>query len=199
MASAFSAFFETDSYFIDEKVNLFKFQNEYKVYNELGVQIGAILQRLTPGQIFLRLLLNKAMLPFRLEIVDAEGVLQASLSRGWTFWMSKVAIFNGQNEPIGFIQQKFKFFKPTFHIFDTAENLVATISGDWIAWNFQILDPSEQAIGSISKKWAGVAKELFTSADKYLVRIDPGVKEDDRKIAIVATAITVDMIFKEKK
>jgi len=29
-------FFEGHSYFIDEKVNLFKFENQYKVFNEKG-------------------------------------------------------------------------------------------------------------------------------------------------------------------
>ncbi len=199
MSSPFSSFFETNEYFIDEKVNLFRFENEYKVYNELGVQIGAILQRLTAGQKLLRLLINKAMMPFHLDIVDTENILQASLSRGWTFWMSKITVRDGEGVDIGQIQQKFKFFKPTFLIFDASGYQIASITGDWKAWNFTITDASENQIGTINKKWGGIAKEVFTSADKYNVSIRPEVAEDNKKIAIVATAITIDMVLKERK
>ena len=56
-------FFEGHSYFIDEKVNLFQFENQYKVFNEKGENIGSINQKLSLGAKVLRLLLNKAMLP----------------------------------------------------------------------------------------------------------------------------------------
>ncbi|MDX1907404.1 MAG: phospholipid scramblase-related protein [Bacteroidia bacterium] len=199
MSSPFSSFFETDTYFIDEKVNMFKFQNEYKVYNELAVQIGMIRQQLSTGEKILRLLINKAMMPFHFEITDAEGVLQASLKRGWTFWMSQIEILDGAGTVIGTIKQQFKLFKPTFHISDASGTPVASITGDWIAWNFTILNAQQEQIGTITKKWAGMAKELFTTADKYQVNIHPSVKEDVHKVAIVAAAITVDMVFKEQK
>jgi hypothetical protein len=55
---------------------------------------------------------------------------------------------------------------------------------------------TKRSIGTINKKWAGVAKELFTTADKYKVNIDPAYKEDYRKVAIIVAAITVDMVLK---
>jgi uncharacterized protein YxjI len=51
----------------------------------------------------------------------------------------------------------------------------------------------------INKKWAGIAKELFTSADKYYVSIVPQYAEDQNKMNIVITAITIDMVLKESK
>lgn len=44
-----STFFESNDYFIDEKVNLFKFENTYKVYNDKGEDVGTINQKLTTG------------------------------------------------------------------------------------------------------------------------------------------------------
>jgi uncharacterized protein YxjI len=194
-----SNFFDSNSYFIDEKVNLFKFENSYKVYDDSGQQIGAIKQKLTTGQKALRLLLNKAMLPFLLEIKDNNDELQASISRGWTFWLSKIVIADAQGTPIGTIQQKFKLFKPTFKIFNTDQIQIAEISGDWKAWNFTITDANNTQIGSITKKWAGAMKEIFTSADKYNVTIDPAYSNKENKIAILSGAITIDMVLKESK
>jgi uncharacterized protein YxjI len=42
-------------------------------------------------------------------------------------------------------------------------------------------------------------KEFFTSTDKYYVNIHPSFNEDQNKINIVATAITIDMVLKESK
>lgn len=200
MSQLIPTFFLGDEYFIDEKVNLLKFTNEYKVYNEQGAQIGIIKQRMSGWHKALTLLINKAMMPFQLEITDINNQLQATISRGWTFWMSKIVVTDPNGAEIGHIKQKFKFFKPTFLINDPAsgEN-IAQIAGDWKAWNFTITNPAGAEMGKISKKWAGAVKEIFTSADKYNVSIDPSYAENNRKVAIVAAAITIDMVLKESK
>jgi uncharacterized protein YxjI len=192
-----SNFFESNSYFIDEKVNFFKFENCYQIFNEVGAPIGAIKQKLTTGQKMLRLVLKKLMLPFLLEIKDSDDKLEVSISRGWTFFMSKIILKNSEGLTIGTINQKFKFFKPTFNIFNSKGVYVAQITGDWKAWNFVISDFSKHQIGTISKKWAGAVKELFTSADKYNVTITPDFSNLENKILILSAAITIDMVLKE--
>lgn len=195
----FPLFFETNEYFIDQKVNFFKFESEYKVFNQQGEQIGAIRQRLSAKHKLLHLLLSKAMLPFLLEIVDLNGNTIAVVKRGWTFFMSEIMILNGHHEILGLIKQKWSFFKPTFHIMDVERNKIAEIKGDWKAWNFIISQPDGSLIGTVSKKWAGAMKEVFTSADKYNVSIKEEYKENTDKIVIVSTAVTIDMILKESK
>lgn len=194
-----SNFFAGNNYFIDEKVGMFKMANEYRVYNEQGEHIGAVKQKLSTGAVLLRLVLNKSMLPFTLDIVNANGGVEATISRGWTFWMSKITISDASGAPVGVVQQKFKFFKPTFLINDTAGGNVAQITGDWKAWDFNIADSNQNPIGSINKKWNGAMKELFTTADKYVVSINPNYTARESKIAVVATAITIDMVLKENK
>ncbi len=194
-----SAFFDSNDYFIDEKVNLFKFENTYKVYNDKGEDVGTINQKLTTGQKILRLFLKKPMLPFLLEIRNSQDQLEASITRGWTFFLSKIEVKDANGEVIGIVKQKFKFFKPTFKIYDKSEQLIAQISGDWKAWNFNILDATNNQIGTISKKWAGAMKEIFTSADKYNVHIDEKYANQKNKIAVLASAITIDMVLKESK
>jgi uncharacterized protein YxjI len=192
-------FFDTNNYFIDEKVNYFKFENCYQIYNEKGENIGSVKQKLSTGQKILRLLVNKAMLPFLLEIKNSKDELEASISRGWTFFMSKIIIQDSKGVKIGSVQQKFKLFKPTFKIFDKYDMLIAEITGDWTAWNFVIKDTSNLQIGSITKKWAGAIKEIFTTADKYNVNINANYSIKENKIAILSSAITIDMVLKESK
>jgi|TARA_B110000908_G_C10214969_1_gene432313 uncharacterized protein YxjI len=194
-----SNFFDSNSYFIDEKVNFFKFENCYKVFNDKGNEIGSVNQKISTGQKILRLLLNKNMLPFQLEIKDSNGNLQSSISRGWTFFMSKIIINDSNGNNIGSIKQKFKLFKPTFRIYNKSEQLVSVITGDWKAWNFKINDSKDKQIGTISKKWNGAMKEIFTTADKYNVDINQEFTDTTNKIAILSGAITIDMVLKESK
>jgi uncharacterized protein YxjI len=172
------SFFDTNNYFIDEKVNMLKFENEYKVFNEQAVQIGMIKQKLSGGEKVLRLLFNKSMLPFHLEIKDANDQLQAKIAT---------------------VEQKFTMLKPNFKIYNNQHAQIAEISGDWKAWNFSIFDTNKNQIGSITKKWAGVAKEFFTTADKYNVNINPVFSNPNDKIAVIASAVTIDMVLKESK
>jgi len=193
------AFFDANNFFIDEKVIFFQFENSYKIFNEQGVQIGNIKQKLTTGQKLLRMLLNKAMLPFKLEIKDNSEKVLATVSRGWTFFMSKINIADSYGNNIGSIQQKFKLFKPKFTILNELKLPIAEINGDWKAWDFKITDAQHTEIGTISKKWAGVVQEIFTSADKYNVNINGSFKDEKTRIAIISGAITIDMVLKESK
>ncbi len=198
MSMVFPEFFEKNTFFIDEKIGFFKFTNAYKVYDEIG-EIGLITQKLTGGQKFLRLLLKKGMLPFHLEIIDLSGSTLIVIKRGWTFWMSKITLTKSNGDLLGSIKQKFAILKPTFNIFDEANIQIGNISGDWKGWNFKIVDDKGNSIGTITKKWNGILKEAFTTADKYVVDIVPEYAEDKSKMVIVSCAITIDMILKESK
>jgi uncharacterized protein YxjI len=176
---------------------MFKFENNYQVYDGLGDPIGAVKQKLNAGEKILQLLINKNMMPFMLEIRNTDDEVEATISRGWTFWMSKILIKDSSGNTLGSIKQKFQLLKPTFKIFDASEMQIAEITGDWKAWNFKINDTSSKEIGTISKKWAGAAKEFFTTADKYNVNISQDLTNKDHKIAILACAITIDMVTKE--
>jgi len=199
MSVFFPEFFESNEYFIDEKVQFFKFHNVYKIYDPMGLHVGTVTQHVSGWHKFLRLFLKKAMFPFHLEVTDGNDRVLASIHRGWTFWMSRITIKDGNDTVTGYIKQKFRFVKPRFLIFDANESQIAEINGDWKAWNFSITDTNGIQIGSINKKWAGVAKEFFTSADKYYVNILPEYDENRNKMNIVVTAITIDMVLKESK
>ncbi len=198
-SSRYSKFFDCNTFLIDEKIGLFKFSNAYQVFSDTGEAMGLIQQRVSTFHKILRVLGDiKKMMPFTLEILDNQGVVQTTIHRGWTFFMSSITITDALGIKLGSIQQKFKLFKPRFIITDEYGQVVAEINGDWKAWDFTITDPNGKEIGTISKKWNGAMRELFTSADKYVVSINESVVEDRRKMAIVSTAITIDMVLKER-
>ena len=62
-----------------------------------------------------------------------------------------------------------------------------------------IVNNAGVTIGTITKKWNGILKKAFTTADKYVVDIVPEYAEDKKKMAIVSFAVTIDMVLKESK
>jgi uncharacterized protein YxjI len=189
-------FFDHNYYIINQKVQLLKMANEYQVLDDTGQPIGKVKEKLGSGGFILRLLINKAMLPFKLEIADNNEQVQATISRGFTFFMSKIQVTMPDGSAPFFIKQKFKMFKAQFDILDQSGQKIGSINGDWKAWNFSIVDMSGTEIGRINKQWAGALKELFTTADKYMVTLDKGDIEYHKKVAIISAAITVDMVLK---
>ena len=138
------------------------------------------------------------MLPFTLNILDTSKNVIASLTKGVTFFMAKITVNNAKGEAIALISRKFSL-KPKFEIFDMKNNKIAVIEGDWFAWDFHITDANGTEIGTVSKKWGGMLKEVFTDSDKYIVNINSSIDNENNRIAVLATAIVIDMVLKEEK
>jgi uncharacterized protein YxjI len=190
---------QNNDFLIDEKVGFFKFENQYKIFNDEGHQIGRVQQKMSLGQKFLRMIISPAALPFKIEIYDEKEAMILKVSRGWTFWMSKITIEDVQGATLGFIKQKFKLFTPKFEVLDSQNMLLAELKGDWKAWDFNLNNTQGQTLATINKKWNGAMKELFTTADKDRVSIDGTLVNDTLKKIILSSAITIDMVLKERK
>ncbi|MDR1439780.1 MAG: hypothetical protein LBJ10_07150 [Clostridiales bacterium] len=191
-------------YVIDEKVSAFKFTNAYKVFDSSGAQIGAVeQQKVSGGAKAARLLLGssmKALQAFKLDIKDLNGAILAGVERrGMSSGLRgirEINIYDGTGRSIGAIKTLFSMLKPKMEIMSPAGEAIGRIQGDWKGWNFTIADASGAEIGTVSKKWNGAMKELFTTADKYRVSLSPRAVGVYR-VAIVAAAITIDMVLKE--
>ena len=75
--------------------------------------------------------------------------------------------------------------------------LVCQLKGNWVGWDFRFMDGNDQ-LAHISKEWGGIGKELFTSADNYVLEISDDIPENHpvRKL-ILAAVMCIDMVLKE--
>jgi uncharacterized protein YxjI len=74
---------------------------------------------------------------------------------------------------------------------------VAEVKGDWKGWNFKFLDTSGHELGSVTKKWAGIGKELFTSADNYMIALGEASQAGSAPL-LLAAGIAIDVVYKER-
>ncbi|MDX1996995.1 MAG: phospholipid scramblase-related protein [Thermoanaerobaculia bacterium] len=87
-----------------------------------------------------------------------------------------------------------------FFVLDASGQTVAEIKGDWKGWNFRFLDTAGRELGTVTKQWAGIGKELFTSADTYLIALSDAAPRGANQVALLlAAGLAIDVVFKEKK
>lgn len=80
---------------------------------------------------------------------------------------------------------------------DQNESVLCSLRGKWTGWEFKFL-AGDTEFARVTKKWAGVGKELFTSADNYVLEISDSVAPDSRlRILILAAVLCIDMVVKE--
>ena len=201
-----AGFMALTDYVIDEKVSAFTFANAYKVYDMEGNLAGGIQQvNISGGAKAARVLLGSSMKNlqrFEYQILDASGAVLAAVKRGGMgdgiAAMRNVSIHDSRDQLIGSIQLVPKFTTTEMHVKDARGALVCVITGDWKGWNFTITDEGGRQLGTVTKKWNGLGRELFTSADKYLVSFTAAL-DGERKLLVTAAAITVDMVLHEYK
>lgn len=188
-----------NQFFIKEHVGMFKASNNYDVLNpESGTKI---LECREPNLGFFTKIFRftdyKRMTPFHIQITTPESKKVIGIKRGITFFRSDVEVFDENNTLVGTFKQKFFSIGGKFQIYDPSENLICSLKGKWTSWDFQFMKDDKE-LARVTKKWAGLGKELFTSADNYILEINPNVPENDKvRILIMAAVMCIDMVLKE--
>ena len=77
----------------------------------------------------------------------------------------------------------------------------AEVKGNFTGFKYTVVTPDGRVqLGKVSKTWGGVVKELFTSADTYMVEVDEDLAEQPiSKMLVLASCLATDMIFKSEK
>ena len=180
---------------------MFKASNNYDVYdpktNEIILHCRE--KNLNPFYKIIRLLLTdfKSMTPFEIEVSGLDGKKVIKVKKGLSLVLSKIEVFDKNDKLIGIFKLKLFPLGNNFEIFDDKGDFVSKLDGSLIAWNFKFLK-DENTIATVTKKWSGIGKELFTSADNYVLDINDSVERTSplRRL-IFGAVICIDMVLKE--
>ncbi len=186
------------AWFVKEHVGLLKLTDSYDILDpESRQQVG--IAREEPGTLFkwLRLVLGKRLLPTRINIYETEDAPPlVSIHKPFALLRAKVEVFDRQGTCLGYFKAKLFSIGGGFTIHDPQDRQVAEVKGDWKGWNFKFLDGTGRELGSVTKKWAGIGKELFTSADNYMIAIGEGGPPELAPL-LLAAGFAIDVVYKE--
>ena len=189
----------TNQFLVKEQVGMFKASHNYDVYDlSSGEQllqcrepsIGAFTK-------LLRFTDYKRMTPFRVVLSDLEGNTLVEVVRGVSLFLSQVKVHDHSGAVIGGFKQKFFSLGGRFSVLDDEDQPICDLKGSWSGWDFRFM-AGETQLAHVTKKWTGLGKELFTSADNYVLDISPEVPpaSDIRKL-IFAAVMCIDLVLKE--
>jgi uncharacterized protein YxjI len=193
--------FKLKTFLVKERVGVLKLVDAFDIYDPAtGALVGVAKENIGIVLTLLRFVVNKRLLPTLVEVREQEGGrVVLAMRRGFTLLRSYVTVTDGMGKEIGRFKSKLFSIGGGFHVLDGTEQPVAEISGDWKGWNFRFLTPEGSEIGRVTKKWAGLGKELFTSADNYVISLSEShVIRADAMPLLLAAGLAIDTIYKEK-
>ena len=187
--------FDKETIVVNQKFTIIN--NEYQILDESGAEIGFVKEQASSLESILKLFMSKKLLPWKMDILDPQKNVLISISKGLTFFLSKISVKNAAGVEIAQIKQKFDL-KPKFEVCNTAGAVIASVEGNFIAWDFKVTDAQGNQIGTVNKQYGGLAKEIFTDSDKYVVKIDKSLSDPTLRSAVISAACIIDKVLKER-
>lgn len=190
--------FNQNIFLVKEQIGMFKASNNYDIFNPENNELILTCREPNLG-IFTKLFRftdYKRMTPFDIEIRTATGELTIQIKRGVTIFRSDIDVFDGGGRKIGVFKQKFFSFGGRFEVHDHQDKHLCTLQGKWTGWDFKF-NKDNKELANVSKKWAGLGKEFFTSADNYVINITDVAEESKLRPLLIAAVMCIDMVFKE--
>lgn len=127
------------------KQHFFSWFDSYDIYDETGSIMFVVKGELAWGHL--------------LRIYDSNGSEMGYIREKPLSWLPKFEMYLGTRY-IGCISKEFAFFKPKFNIDYNGWQ----VEGNWLEWDYTILDAAGQSIASVSK-------EIWNWTDTYAIDI----------------------------
>jgi len=186
-------------FFVKEHVGMFKAANNFDILDpqSQGIILECREEHLSLLTKIFRFTDYKRMTPFDIEVKTPEGQVLLRIKRGVSIFLSNVTVYDGNGTKLGGFKQKFLSIGGAFTVLNEGDQPICELKGKWTGWNFSFMRNGVE-LAHVSKEWAGMAKELFTSADNYVLSISDTVSASDPvRALILAAVLCIDMVLKE--
>ena len=152
-------------FFIKEHVGVFKAANNFDI---LDPESGEVILECREDDLgfitrMLRFTDYKRMTPFDIQIRTREGDQVLRVTRGIALLLSRVSVFDENDDLVGGFKQKFFSIGGAFRVLDENDQPICDLKGKWTGWDFRFV-AGDVELARVTKKWAGIGKELFTRA-----------------------------------
>ena len=171
---------------INQKGKLVELRAEYAIYDQNGRQLAAVRgKRMTS----------------RMQVVDMNGRPLLELRREASLLRSKVTIAGASGVKIGRIVPSMNLnqIDRDFKLEGVDNQPIGAVYAEDRQRHreFNVQDATGTVVAHISKTRAGLAKELFTKGDNYVVNFPSSLADPLRSLSI-AVALVIDTTFHQK-
>lgn len=182
-------------YAISEEVGATSLNEFFKIADpENGETLAVVEEQCTTGQMIAKAFLDKAFLPVKLLMKTPAGEKILEITQPASFMCSVFTVKNADDKVLCVFKQRMSIFKPGIDVIDGNGQKLGTLDGNWRFRSFQFKDNNANALASIRHQFAGLAKELFTTADDYELDIHG---DSSMTLISLAAVICIDFIYHE--
>jgi len=186
-------------FLVKENLGIFKASNNYNIFDPSSKEMVMTCREDNLGILtkLLRFTDLKRMTPFDVQIKTSNGEKVLRIKRGISIILSTVEVLDENDVLVGKFKQKLFSIGGKFDVLSSSDQVLCTLKGSWISWDFSF-EKDGLELAHVSKKWAGLGKELFTSADNYVLSLDERVPQDNPiRLLILGAVMCIDMVLKE--
>ncbi|MFO0849063.1 MAG: phospholipid scramblase-related protein [Gemmataceae bacterium] len=193
---------EPQRFLVKERVRFLAAGQTFDLYDadaDRREPIGVASEVLGPLARLSRWFVSKQLTGTTVEVREKpDDSLVFTVRRGAYLFRSRVEVHDAQGESVGWFKSKQLTWSGGFHVYDRTGRHFAEVRGNFVGFDYRVLTPDGAVeLGRVTKKWTSAVKELFTSADTYLVELNDDLAEQPlAKMLVLAAALATDMIFK---
>lgn len=181
--------------FMGEVFTRFEVENEYLVMDSRGENLYYA-QELA-GDFFMKMWL-RSFRPFKMSIVDTSGQTVLTLDRPFRFYYHEINIYDANGSMLGRIKKEFSMFERIYYIYNASGKQILGLYGPiFRPWTFLIKFRGTE-VGKIVKKWSGITKETFTTADNFGIQF-PRNMNLEHKAILLGAVFLIDFVHFEQK
>lgn len=179
---------------VNQKAKLIEVNAEYAIFDQHGNPLGAVRE---VGQAMLKKVVRPDRFTSRrLQVVDASGRVVLTITQPVAIVKERVSVRLPDGELLGELVQKWISIlgKESFSLEIGGETIGSLNAEDRDSWDFNIQDAAGNEIARVTKSPVGLAKDLFSKNDNYVVTVSPRLDGPLRAFAIGA-ALSIDTVL----
>lgn len=126
--------------------------------------------------------------PFKATVFDKEGNTLFTMRRPLFLVSSSVFVETPEGESLGEVHMNWHLWRRRYDLYVGKEQFASVDSG-FLAVDFDMRDIDGRKLASVNKDFTGFAREIFTDARQYVLRLDPsfGFQSDGVLVSDAAT------------
>jgi hypothetical protein len=160
--------------------------NAYAVKSDTGnVLFHAVEESGSVKDFFIRNWLESAR-PFTMRLETLHGETALMLRRPFRFFFWEIEVLDVLGRRVGLVQRQFAVLNSLYTVTGRNPTERYEIFGPLFRpWTFKIRRQGQEC-GLISKKWSGLAKEVFTDADSFGIEFPKGISAELKAVFLGA-------------
>lgn len=138
--------------------------------------------------------------PFKATVLDKEGNIIFTMRRPLFLISSSIYVETPEGEQLGEVHMNWHLWRRRYELY-VDKTQFATVDSGFLAVDFDMRDIDGRKLASVNKDFTGFAREIFTDARQYVLRLDPsfGFKSDGVLVSDAATVDTSEDIYSDEK